>query len=112
MTAERNLGTVEHRRYRRASVLWPAILACRSNSFDCVIFNLSANGAKVMIKNSLEDSARVTLSSARFGAFEGEIVWRSPNALGIRFLLAPELVAKALGDKLPLLAPDNGDEPA
>jgi hypothetical protein len=109
MGAERSLGTVENRKFRRASVLWPATLRCRNNSFECVIFNLSANGAKVMIKNSLDDGARVTLACARFGALEGEIVWRSPSAAGIRFVLAPELVAKALGDKLPLLPPESDE---
>jgi hypothetical protein len=64
-----------------------------------------------MIKNSLEDKARVTLSSPRFGAFDGDVVWRSPGSLGIRFLLAPELVAEVLGDKLPLL-PARGEEDA
>jgi hypothetical protein len=110
MGAERIVGTVENRKYHRASVLWPATLHCRNNSFECVIFNISANGAKVMIKNSLEDKARVTLSSIRFGALEGDIVWRSPSAIGIRFLLAPSLVAKALGDKLPLLPEKSDDE--
>ncbi len=79
MGAERIVGTAENRKYHRASVLWPANLLCRSNSFECVIFNISANGAKVMIKNSL----------------------------GIRFILEPELVAKMLGDKLPLLPPGS-----
>jgi PilZ domain len=111
MSAERIVGTAENRKYHRASVLWPATLLCRNNSFECVIFNISANGAKLMIKNSLEDKARVTLSSSRFGAFDGDIVWRSPHSLGIRFLLAPEQVAEVLGDKLPLL-PAQSDENA
>ncbi len=111
MGAERIVGTAENRRYHRASVLWPATLLCRNNSFECVIFNISANGAKLMIKNSLEDKARVTLSSPRFGAFDGDVVWRSPGSLGIRFLLAPEQVAEVLGDKLPLL-PARGEEDA
>ena len=105
MEAERIVGTVENRKYHRASVLWPATLVCRNNRFECVIFNISANGAKVMIKNSLEDKARVTLTSPRFGALEGDIVWRSPSAIGLRFLLEPERIAKVLGDKLPLLPP-------
>ena len=107
MGAERIVGTIENRKYHRASVLWPANLLCRNNNFECVIFNISANGAKVMIKNSLDDDTRVTLSSPRFGALDGDIVWRSPNSLGIRFILEPELVAKMLGDKLPLLPPES-----
>ncbi len=109
MGAERFVGLIENRKYRRASVLWPATLRCGVDSFDCVIFNLSANGAKVMIKGPLDDKGRVTLSSARFGALDGSIVWRSPNAIGICFLLAPELVVEALGDKLPLLSSRRPD---
>jgi len=109
MGAERSLGTVENRKFRRASVLWPATLRCQDKNLDCVIFNLSANGAKVMIKGPFDDGSRVTLSCTRFGALEGDIIWRSPSALGIRFVLAPELVAKALGDTLPLL-PSRSDE--
>jgi hypothetical protein len=94
-------GMSEFRKYRRAAVHWPATLACRSTNVACVISNLSANGAKVMIADPPEGQARVTLSSSRFGALEGEIVWCSPNALGIRFVLDPDLVATVLDDKLP-----------
>jgi hypothetical protein len=95
------------RKYRRASVHWLATLACRDASAACVISNLSATGAKVMIDNPPEGQARVTLSCARFGALEGEIVWRSPKALGIRFTLAPDLVAGVLEGKLPALPRAN-----
>ena len=94
---------VEIRRYRRASVHWLATLACRGASTPCVIANLSANGAKLMVDNPPEGQAQVTLSCARFGALEGEIIWRSPSALGIRFVLAPDLVAGVLENKLPIL---------
>src|SRR5258708_5393002 len=50
MGAERIVGLIENRKYRRASVLWPATLRRGAGSFDCVIFNVQANGAKVMIK--------------------------------------------------------------
>jgi len=103
MGAEPFVGLAEGRKYHRASVLWPATLRFGAESLACVIFNLSANGAKVMIKSALEDKLWVTLASTHFGALEGSIVWRSPGAIGIRFLLAPELVAKALSSKLPLL---------
>src|SRR5260370_41976495 len=87
MGAERIVGTAENRKYHRASVLWPATLLCRNNSFECVIFNISANGAKLMIKNLLDDKARVTLSSMRCGALDGDVVLRNRGSLAIRFLL-------------------------
>ena len=96
-------GTIENRRYHRTTVLWPATLLCRNTSFDCVIFNISANGAKVMIKNKLETKTPVILSSSKFGDLAGEVVWQNPNALGIRFFQPPEEIVKLLGDKLPPL---------
>jgi hypothetical protein len=110
MGAERIVGTAENRKYHRATVLWPATLLCRNNSFECVIFNISANGAKLMIKNSLEDKIRVTLASPRFGSLDADVVWRSPGSLGIRFVLAPEQVAEVLGGKLPLLPARSGED--
>jgi PilZ domain len=101
--AERIAGTIENRKYHRSTVLWPATLLCRNSAFDCVIFNISANGAKVMMGNELEVKTQVILSSVRFGDLAGEIVWRSPNSIGVRFFASPEDVAKALGDTLPLL---------
>jgi hypothetical protein len=103
MGTDRIVGTAEIRKYRRASVHWLATLACRGASIACVISNLSANGAKLMVDDPPEGEARVMLSCARFGALEGEIIWRSPSALGIRFVLAPDLVAGVLDDKLPVL---------
>jgi hypothetical protein len=100
-------GMSEFRKYRRAAVHWPATLACRSANVACVISNLSASGAKVMVADPPEGQARVTLSSSRFGALEGEIIWRSPSALGIRFVLDPDLVATVLDDKLPTIPRGN-----
>jgi hypothetical protein len=65
----------------------------------------------MMVDDPPEGQARVTLSCARYGALEREIVWRSPHALGIRFVLAPEVVAGAPDDKLPML-PRAGDAAA
>jgi hypothetical protein len=106
-SAKRVAGTIENRKYHRSTVLWPATLICRSAMLDCVIFNISANGAKVIIKSALEGATTVTLSCPRFGDLEAEIVWRNQGSIGLRFAAPPEDVAKALGDTLPLL-PSNG----
>jgi len=92
-------GTVEVPKHYNASGDWPATLACGDAAIACSIANLSANGATVMLDDPPEGKTRITLSAA-FGTLEGDIVWRSPSALGIRFVLAPDLVATLLGDKL------------
>jgi hypothetical protein len=109
--AERIAGTIENRRYHRSTVLWPATLVWRRNSYDCVIFNISANGARVMIGDAASEMKMVTLCSPRFGEIEGEIVWRGPSAIGVRFSAPPEEVAKALGDTLPRLY-EQKEEPS
>jgi hypothetical protein len=106
-SAERVAGTIENRRYHRSTVLWPATLIRGGALLDCVIFNISANGAKVILKTPLEGATMVTLSCPRFGDLEAEIVWRNEGSIGLRFSAPPEDVARALGDTLPLL-PQNG----
>jgi hypothetical protein len=99
--AENVANTVENRRYHRSTVLWPAELVWRRNTYACIIFNISANGAKVMIKDAAEEMKMVTLCSPRFGELEGEVVWRATGAVGMRFTATPEEVARMLGDLLP-----------
>jgi PilZ domain len=110
--AARNAGTIENRRYHRSTVLWPATLVWRRNTYDCIIFNISANGAKVMIKDASEEMKMVTLCSGRFGEFEGEVVWRGQGAIGMRFSAPPEEVARALGDTLPRLYEGSPAQPS
>ena len=100
MNAGSIVGTVETRRHRCANVDWPATLVHADASIACVISSLSANGATVTVDDPPEGQARVMLCSAAFGKLEGDIIWRSPKALGIRFVLAADLVAALLGDKL------------
>ena len=108
MNAGSIVGTVETRRHRCANVDWPATLVRADASIACVISSLSANGATVTVDDPSAVPARVTLSCDRFGALAGDIIWRSPSALGIRFVLAPDLVATVLGDTLPVLPGRSG----
>jgi PilZ domain len=91
------------RRFRRATVLWPATLECGERSIDCVVLDVSANGARVLLRDFAATTRRVTLKSEKFGAFSGEIMWQKPDSIGIRFDAAPADVARAFGGKLPLL---------
>lgn len=105
-SAKRTEGGAENRRFHRSTVLWPATLSCAGADIDCVIFNISANGAKIRVKTGFVEGTEVTLCSARFGTIPGEIVWSGPTSLGIRFTAPPQDVARAMGDRLPLIGGD------
>jgi hypothetical protein len=107
-TAKTIASGVDNRRFHRTTVLWPASLVHDGRALDCVIFNISANGAKVITKVQFPEKAAVILRSVRFGELSGEIVWSSPSAIGIRFMATPQDVAKAMGDSLPLLPAKDG----
>ena len=110
---------VNQRRFRRRPVLWAATLAWDGCAVACVVFNVSANGAKVvisplaakvMMREGLAAGTGIVLRAAPFGELAGEVVWSKPTALGIRFRAAPDEVARRLGGRLRLL-PGAGDEP-
>jgi hypothetical protein len=92
------------RRYKRAKVVWPATLIADSGQFDCIVLDLSANGARVRIGEGMPAlSGDITLEISRFGAFRGEAAWQTETEIGLRFAEDPTIVADVLGETLPAL---------
>jgi hypothetical protein len=89
------------RRYKRANVLWPATLLADGERFDCIILDLSANGARLRVAGSTEALKGLVLEAPRFGSLMGDVAWRRETELGLRFNDDPEEVAALLGDMLP-----------
>jgi len=77
----------ERRNSLRRRVYYGARLAFhgRTATFDCIVRNLSQDGAQIEFDNPAAVPDRVDLSIARQGiAYFGRIVWRRENRAGLR----------------------------
>jgi hypothetical protein len=95
---------INRRRFPRTSVLWPGQLNKPDGRSECMIFNLSAGGAKVRVDESIELNTDLTLRVGQFGEFCGTVVWKAKNLLGISFTTNAREVGARLGGTLPALA--------
>ena len=76
----------ERRAFWRTTVLWSGHLHALGDSADCVILDVSANGAKLRFSgdvNLTEDSCALEVS--RLGVFACEIAWLHGNRAGLSF---------------------------
>lgn len=94
----------DRRAFERACVLVSAQmsdLADHAHATDCIVFDLSANGAKVRLDGPLtgDHIKRLTLSGAV--DYEVELAWNYGVFIGLKFLAKPELVAESLIGVLP-----------
>lgn len=95
----------DRRRYDRVKVLWDAAIedslgiAC-----DCMLLELSANGARVRMAVPYEDSTPIKLRSTHFGSLQGRVVWHKDRVLGLQFQSPPADVLAELRRPLPDLA--------
>ncbi len=88
MTLEWNM--TERRRHERYPLMLEAAVTIGGGSFAAVIFDLSAGGAKVQLKdagNAAENAMPKTavLDIPEYGNFEGDIVWTDDEYIGIDF---------------------------
>ncbi len=89
------------RRFPRTSVLWAGQLMNGSDRTDCLVFNLSAGGARIRVNEPLELDTDCTLRIGQFGEFCGKVVWKAKNLLGISFSTDADEVGARLGATLP-----------
>ena len=80
----------ERRQHERYPVMLEAAVTTSSESFAAVIFNISACGAKMHLKdawNAAENAMPKTavLEIPEYGGFEGDIVWIDDDFIGINF---------------------------
>jgi hypothetical protein len=95
----------ERRQFGRRNTICHAIACARGRpNWPCVVRNVSAGGAMVEIQGSvpLPTRFRLVVSAWQFEA-ECEVVHRSENAVGVRFL--------SCAGEPPWQAPDNGEAP-
>lgn len=102
-------GGSNRRASPRSAVLMTARLYQRGRLVDCVVSNVSATGAKVLLPGPASErlldatpGAVVMLTALRFGDFPARVVWVQGPILGLHFLLPAEDVMDLLAAFLSL----------
>ena len=91
----------ENRRaFTRSSVVWTGRIQAGEQESDCVILNISANGAKLQLPEGAVFPDDVVLYVDRFDGLEASIRWRKGRRMGVKFLREPDDVRKMLGSAL------------
>ena len=103
----------ERRNFSRNSILLTGVLLYRDGIEDCVVRDLSVNGAMISAANAPAQGSPVTLEIARVGGFRGrekdvagrglraEVAWRTKDHVGLRFTGRPHEVAETMAGFLP-----------
>ncbi len=86
------------RQFERSSTLWNATLASGDSLYDCIVMNISANGAGLQLADDAVLATTVVLQFPRFGNFEGHISWQRGRYVGVQFTAEPDSVRGAIGD--------------
>ena len=99
MNSPRNF--TEKRQFERYPLMLEAEVSHADQIIDCVIFDVSAGGAKVRLKGAVIDGQksaikRVLLHIPPFGEFEGDIVWTDDEYMGIKFYETHKTVVNML----------------
>jgi hypothetical protein len=89
------------RRYVRKSVLLCGTLHQGQAELDCVVTNISANGARLIAHQSLDKPSLGALKINRCGMFPAEVAWQEGEHVGLRFLDTPDNVIELLRAALP-----------
>ena len=81
---------VEKRQFERYPLMLESTVLVGQAVLDCVIFNISAGGAKIRLKGSEirpknDQIESIVLHIPGFGEFEGRIVWTDDEYVGIQF---------------------------
>lgn len=100
----------ENRNFRRSRVVWEAKLKVYFNDVTLkgdvrevhgVVRDISANGAKVDLKESLTERIDLELHIPKLGVFPCNIVWQDGARVGIQFKESPEAIFSHLIQVLP-----------
>jgi hypothetical protein len=104
MTEQHEGGNVwkERRAFWRNTVVWNGNLNIEDGSVECVVLNVSANGAKLHFSKPIDFSdPKGVLCIPRLGEFAAEIAWVKGTTVGLRFEESPERVQELIADALP-----------
>jgi len=82
----------ERRRFERAPLLHSGSLHNARGVVDCVIKDISASGARLMMERRIAEQEKLILDIDGVGLFPSRIVWQSDDQAGIQFLSDPGTV--------------------
>ncbi|MFQ5786007.1 MAG: PilZ domain-containing protein [Alphaproteobacteria bacterium] len=91
---------VEQRRFKRTRTLFSGTLIDSDRMVEVVVLDISVNGAKIRAPNGYTCKSRVKLKIDRLGLFLADVMWHRENRLGLRFVNAPEKIARKLPDSI------------
>ena len=80
---------MERRKIERKSVNYPGLIVAEGQSIrQCIVVDVSAGGAKLMVRNieSLPSRFKLMWSHAENTGFDCEVRWRDPGAVGVEFV--------------------------
>ncbi len=115
--ARRPLQESERRNFSRVSILLTGVLSHRDGIEDCVVRDLSVNGAMISVESVPAIGSPATLEIARVGGFRGrekdvaanglraEVAWHRNDQVGLRFTGKPHEVAETMAGLLPGAVP-------
>jgi hypothetical protein len=89
------------RKYVRKSVLLCGTFHRGTTEVDCVVTNISANGARLIAHKPLDGDALGALKINRCGMFPAEVAWQEGDHVGLRFLDSPDNVLGLIRTALP-----------
>ncbi len=111
--ARRPLQESERRNFSRVSIPLTGVLSHRDGIEDCVVRDLSVNGAMISVENAPAIGSPATLEIARVGGFCGrekdvaanglraEVAWHRNDHMGLRFTGEPHKIAETMAGLLP-----------
>ena len=87
---------VERRQFERFPLMLEAEVSLGGDALESMIFDVSAGGAKVRFKK--DPFKHIVLKIPPFGEFEGEVMWKDDEYVGIRFHENHEKMMDAIVD--------------
>ena len=95
---------VEKRQFGRFPFMVESTVSVGQGVIDCVIFDISAGGAKVRLEGTEISPQKdrietIVLHIPGFGGFEGKIVWTDDQYVGIQFRETHKTMVKLVIEK-------------
>ncbi len=95
-------AALDQRRHVRQRVLWAARLDTQEGSFNCIILDVSKDGAKLQLAAPIPvvPRQRATLVIEPMGRLDAEVIWQVAERIGLRFMSDHQEVARVIGRAL------------